>query len=57
MAAYEINIDDQILPDLLSSSNGLHKLVEAVLNQILDAQLTDHLQAQPYERTSNSRPA
>ena len=30
-------------------------LVEPILNQILDAQLTDHLEAKPYERTEDRK--
>ena len=30
-------------------------LAEEVLNQVLDAQMTDHLQAKPYERTDKRR--
>jgi len=39
------------LPGLLSGQNGLAKLVEAVLNQILEAQVTETLGADRHERS------
>ena len=39
MAGYDINVGKDLLPGLLSGQNGLAKLVEAVLNQILAAQI------------------
>ncbi len=35
MAEYKINVANELLPGLLSEGNGLAKLVEAVLNQVL----------------------
>ena len=45
MAGYDINVSRDLLPGLLSGQNGLAKLVEAVLNQILEAQVTETLGA------------
>jgi transposase-like protein len=43
------------LKDLFASDEGMAALVEQVLNQVLDAQMTEHLQAKPYERTERRR--
>ena len=41
MAGYDINVGRDLLPGLLSGQNGLAKLVETVLNQILEAQVAE----------------
>ena len=51
MAGYEVSVDKALLPGLLSGQNGLAKLVEAVLNQILEAQVSEALGAERHERT------
>jgi len=51
MAQYQLTIDGEILHQLFQRDEGLAKLVEQVLNQILEAQVTEQLQAAPYERT------
>jgi len=51
MAGYDINVGRDLLPGLLSGQNGLAKLVEAVLNQILEAQVTETLGADRHERS------
>ncbi|MBL0355335.1 MAG: transposase [Dechloromonas sp.] len=40
-----------MLPGLLNGQDGLAKLVEAVLNQVLEAQVTETLGATRHERT------
>ena len=52
MADYEINVDRDMLPGLPNGPEGLAKLVETVLNQVLEAQMTEHLGAEPHERTT-----
>ena len=37
---------------LVDESNFLREIVEAALNRLLDAEITEHLQAGPYERSS-----
>ncbi len=37
MADYEINVGRDMLPGLLNGPEGLAKLVETVLNQVLEA--------------------
>ena len=51
MAGYEVSVGRDLLPGLLSGQDGLAKLVEAVLNQILEAQVTEALGAERHERT------
>jgi len=51
MAGYEVRVGKDLLPGLLSGHDGLAKLVEAVLNQILEAQVTEALGADRHERT------
>ena len=51
MADYKINVGNDLFPHLMSEGNGLAKLVEAVLNQVLEAQMSEHLGAALQERT------
>lgn len=51
MAGYEINVGAELLPGLLNGPNGLAKLVESVLNQILEAQVTESVGAERHERS------
>jgi len=51
MAGYEINVGGELLPGLLTGQDGLAKLVEAVLNQVLEAQVTESLGAARHERS------
>lgn len=38
MADYEINVPGNLLSSLLTEQDGLARLLEAMLNQVLDAQ-------------------
>lgn len=51
MTGYEINVGAELLPGLLNGPNGLAKLVETVLNQVLEAQITESVGAQRHERS------
>ena len=51
MTTIEINLDDKKMQALLQGDRGLAVLLEEVLNQLLQAELTEHLQAAPGERT------
>ncbi|GIO70442.1 IS256 family transposase [Paenibacillus cookii] len=56
MAQYQISVDSQLLHQLFlgnTQDSGVAKLLESVLNQILQAQVTEQLEAQRYERTEN----
>lgn len=50
MTDYNITVGKELLPELLSSQDGLAKLVESVLNQILEAQVSESLGADKHER-------
>ncbi len=51
MAQYNITVDDEVLKDLFSGDAGTSKLLEQVLNQVLQAQAAEQVQAMPYERS------
>ena len=51
MATFEITIDDEKIQELLHGDRGMAALLEPILNQILQAEMTDHLGAEPGERT------
>jgi transposase-like protein len=51
MAGYEVSVGTDLLPGLLGSQDGLAKLVETVLNQVLQAQVSESLGAQRHERS------
>ncbi len=55
MDEYEINLNSDQVKGLLTSDEGLKGLVEVVVNQVLDAQMSEHLSASPYERSSNRK--
>jgi len=50
MAQYNIIVDDEVLKGLFSGDKGLAQLLEQVLNQVLRAQASEQLKAEPYER-------
>jgi len=54
MAQYQITVDSDLLHQLFlknSQDAGVASLLESVLNQVLQAQATEQLAAEPYERT------
>ena len=55
MASYEITLNSEQLSGLLTDDKGLQGLVETVLNQVLEAQVTEQLGAQPYERSATRK--
>ena len=58
MAQYNITIDSEILHHLLlkgAKDEGMAKLLESILNQILQAQATEQINAEPYERTEKEK--
>jgi transposase-like protein len=50
MAEYNITVEKDLLPGLLNGQDGLAKLIESVLNQVLEAQVSESLGAERYER-------
>ncbi len=55
MARYELTIDQELVHGLFRGDEGLARLLEEVLNQVLESQATEHLRAGPYERTDSRR--
>ncbi len=58
MAQYNITIDSEILHHLLlkgAKDEGMAKLLESIFNQILQAQATEQINAEPYERTNERK--
>lgn len=55
MAQYQIALDDELLKDLFLRDKGVSVLLEKILDQVLQAQATEQVQAQPYQRTVKRR--
>src|SRR5690554_6557931 len=58
MAQDQITVDQELLHHLFLGNNkdaGVSALLESVLNQVLQAQATEQLQAEPYERTDERK--
>lgn len=55
MAEIKLNIEADQIQKLLASDRGLVELLERALNQVLEAELTEHLGAEPHERTPDRR--
>ena len=54
MADFNITVNPDHLPNLLTDDgDGLKKLMESVLNQVLEAQMTEHLGADRHERSDD----
>jgi transposase-like protein len=51
MATIEIEFDDEKIQQLLQGDRGLAVLLEPILNQMLQAEMTEHLDAEPDQRT------
>lgn len=51
MTQYQLTLDSESVQRLFTGDGQFARLVEAILNQVLSAQVADHLQAGPYERT------
>lgn len=55
MATIEVTIDDQKIQELLQGDRGIAVLLDPILNQILQAEMTEHLGAEPGEQTDDRR--
>ena len=55
MAGIQVTIDREEIQKLLRGDGGLAELLERVLNQVLEAEITEHLGAGPHERTPERR--
>ena len=51
IAHYQVTVDRDVLQGLFVRDDGLSRLVENIVNQVLDAQAVEQLKAKPYERT------
>ncbi len=51
MADFQVTLNGAQLQDLLTRDDGLQALVEDVLNQVLEAQMTEHIGAGRHERS------
>lgn len=52
MAHYQVTVDSDLLHQLFfRQDEGMARLLEQVLNQVLEAQVTEQVRAAPYERT------
>jgi putative transposase len=50
MTQYQLTLDSESLQRLFTGDGELGRLLEAILNQVLNAQVAEQLQAAPYER-------
>jgi transposase-like protein len=55
MTHYQLTLDRAVLQRLFGENEQLAHLLEEVVNQVLEAQMSEHLQAEPYERTEERR--
>ncbi len=51
MAQYQVTLNGEVLHDLFQKDEGVALLLKQVLDQVLQAQATEQLQAGPYERS------
>ena len=55
MATFEMEIPDEKIQEMLQGDRGIEVLLEPILNQILQSEMTEHLGAGPDERTDSRR--
>jgi transposase-like protein len=55
MTQYQLTLDRETVQRLFSNNEQLTQLLESVVNQVLEAQMSEHVQAEPYERTEERR--
>jgi len=55
MAPYNIGIDSEKVKGLLVHDDGLKELIQEILNQILEAQASEAVGAEKFERSGASR--
>lgn len=53
MNNYDIKLDSKKLIGLLSKKEGIGELLESVLNQVLESQMTEHLGAERYQHNKD----
>ena len=55
MTQYQLTLERETMQRLFGNSEQLRQLLESVVNQVLEAQVSEHVQAEPYERTEERR--
>src|SRR5262249_44255012 len=55
MTNYQLSVDSEMVQRLFADNDQLARLLEHVLNQVLEAQVAEHVKAEPYERTEERR--
>ena len=55
MTQYQLTLDSASLQRLFGENEQLRQMLESVVNQVLEAQVAEHLHAEPYERTEERR--
>jgi transposase-like protein len=55
MTQYQLTLDRETMQRLFGDNEQLRQLLESVVNQVLKAQVSEHLQAESYERTEERR--
>ena len=55
MASLEFTLSEEEIQEALFGDRGMAVLMESVLNQVLQAEMTGHLGAAPEERTDGRR--
>jgi transposase-like protein len=53
VADYDVTLSETLMPDLLERPNALAQLVQSVIQQVLEAQVSEHVGAERYERTDD----
>jgi transposase-like protein len=53
VADYDVTLSETLMPDLLERPNALAQLVQTVIQQVLEAQVSEHVGADRYERTDD----
>jgi len=51
MTKYEVKLNREAMSNLMMSKDGLARMIEEILNQVLEAEVTEHLKAERYERS------
>jgi putative transposase len=55
MTHYQLTVDSEMVQRLFADNDQLARMLEQVVNQVLEAQVAEHVQAEPYERTQERR--
>jgi putative transposase len=55
MTQYQLTLDSDSLQRLFGGNEQMAHLLEQVLNQVLEAQVAEHVHAEPYERSAERR--